>query len=80
MRLMTHQHTHTIPSLPPPHADSVWKVMRLMDHDRLLFVASSGQLYSLRGFDIPEAARTSVGTPLADLLPGEGGVRGGIHG
>lgn len=46
--------------------------MRVMDHDSILFVTESGKLHAIRGFDIPEASRTSLGSPLADLIPGEG--------
>jgi len=44
--------------------------MRLMDHDRILFVTKTGKLFVLRGFEIPEASRNALGSPLVDLLPG----------
>jgi len=50
-------------------ADAVWRVMRMMDHDRALFITGAGRVLAARGFQIPEASRAAQGSPLVDVLP-----------
>jgi DNA gyrase subunit A len=47
--------------------DSLDDVSSVNDHDHLLFFTSEGQAYSVRAFEIPEAARTSIGTAIAQV-------------
>ncbi|CAG9461084.1 unnamed protein product [Pedinophyceae sp. YPF-701] len=60
--------------------DLVYHVQQIMDHDTLLFFTEAGQAFSLRGFQIPETSRTTIGTPLVDLIPRKGteGIAGVI--
>jgi DNA gyrase subunit A len=49
--------------------DIVEDVLSVNNHDHLLFFSEGGSAYSLRAFQVPEAARTSLGTAMPQILP-----------
>ena len=54
--------------------DFVKQIFTASTHDTILFFTNKGNLYSLRGYEIPEAGRTAKGTASVNLLsldPGE---------
>ena len=54
--------------------DFVTEIFTASTHDTILFFSNKGQLYRLRGYEIPEAGRTAKGTAIVNLLsldPGE---------
>jgi len=44
-------------------------------HNNILFFTNRGRVYRLKGYEIPEASRTSKGTSIVNLLPLEGKER-----
>ncbi|WP_378956939.1 DNA gyrase subunit A [Pelosinus sp. sgz500959] len=44
-------------------------------HHNILFFTNRGRVYRLKGYEIPEASRTSKGTSIVNLLPLEGQER-----
>lgn len=44
-------------------------------HHNILFFTNKGRVYKLKGYEIPEASRTSKGTSIVNLLPLEGQER-----
>jgi DNA gyrase subunit A len=44
-------------------------------HHNILFFTNKGRVYRLKGYEIPEASRTSKGTSIVNLLPLEGQER-----
>jgi len=44
-------------------------------HHNILFFTNRGRVYRLKGYEIPEASRTSKGTSIVNLLPLEGKER-----
>ena len=49
--------------------DFVERIFITSTHDQLLCFSSAGKVYSLRGYDIPEAGRQARGTAIVNLLP-----------
>ena len=48
--------------------DFVKQIFTASTHDTILFFSNKGKLYRLRGYEIPEAVRTSKGTAIVNLL------------
>lgn len=48
--------------------DFVKEIFTASTHDTILFFSNMGKLYTLRGFEIPEAGRTARGTAIVNLL------------
>ena len=44
-------------------------------HDEIMFFANRGRVYSLKGYEIPEAGRTARGTAIVNLLQLTGGEK-----
>jgi DNA gyrase subunit A len=55
--------------------DFVERIFITSTHDQLLCFSSAGKVYSLRGYDIPEAGRQARGTAIVNLLPVDRGER-----
>ena len=55
--------------------DFVKQIFTASTHDIVLFFSNKGKLYKLRGFEIPEAGRTTRGTAIVNLLSLEGGEK-----
>lgn len=53
--------------------DFVENVMATSTHDNILFFTNKGKVYRIKGFQIPEAARTSKGRAIINLLNLDGG-------
>ena len=54
--------------------DYIKEIFMMSTHDHVLFFTNTGRVYRLKGYEIPEAGRTSRGTALINLLelkPGE---------
>lgn len=51
------------------NGDKVSRVIHCWDHDDLLIFTEEGAVHSLPAFQLPEADRSSRGTPLVHLLP-----------
>lgn len=49
--------------------DFVRHLLLTSSHNRILFVTTLGRVYSLKGYEIPDAGRTAKGTPIVNLLP-----------
>jgi DNA gyrase/topoisomerase IV subunit A len=47
--------------------DSLEDVVYVNDHDRLLFFTSEGRVHALHAYEVPEAARTAVGTAITQV-------------
>ncbi len=48
--------------------DFVEQLMITSSHDTLLFITDKGRMYSLKGYEIPDAGRTAKGTAVVNLL------------
>ena len=48
--------------------DFVKQIFTASTHDVILFFTNKGKLYTLRGFEVPEAGRTAKGTAIVNLL------------
>ncbi len=48
--------------------DFVKQIFIASTHDTILFFSNKGKLYTLRGYEIPEAGRTAKGTAIVNLL------------
>ncbi|MBP5780004.1 MAG: DNA gyrase subunit A, partial [Clostridia bacterium] len=48
--------------------DFVKQLMITSSHDTLLFITDKGRMYSLKGYQIPDAGRTAKGTAVVNLL------------
>ena len=61
--------------------DYVETVFTASSHDYILFFTSAGRAYRKKGYQIPEASRTSRGLPIVNFIPVEPGekVQAGIH-
>ena len=49
--------------------DYVEQLISLNTHDNLLFFSNRGKVYRLKGYKVPEYARTGKGLPIINLLP-----------
>lgn len=53
--------------------DIVEQILAMSTHDFLLIFTNEGKVYRIRGFNIPQASRTSKGVPIVNLIDlGEG--------
>ena len=61
--------------------DYVETVFTTSSHDYILFFTSAGRAYRRKGYQIPEASRTSRGTPIVNFIPVEPDekVQAGLH-
>ena len=61
--------------------DYVESVFTTSSHDYILFFTSAGRAYRRKGYQIPEASRTSRGTPIVNFIPVEPDekVQAGLH-
>ena len=48
--------------------DDVMMIVPTMTHDYMMFFTNLGRVYSMKGYEIPEATRTAKGTPLVNIL------------
>ncbi len=55
--------------------DFVKQIFTASTHDIILFFSNKGKLYKLRGFEVPEAGRTTRGTAIVNLLSLSGGEK-----
>lgn len=55
--------------------DFVERLMITSSHDTLLFITDQGRMYSLKGYEIPDAGRTAKGTAVVNLLRLSGGEK-----
>ncbi len=55
--------------------DFVKHLLLTSSHNMLLFVTNAGKIYSLKGYELPDAARTAKGTPIVNLLPLDNGEK-----
>ncbi len=53
--------------------DFVHTVFTCSSHDYILFFTSSGRVYRKKGYNVPEAGRTSKGTNIVNVLPLDAG-------
>ena len=44
-------------------------------HDEIMFFTNRGRVYSMKGYEIPEAGRTARGTAIVNLLQLTGGEK-----
>ena len=58
-----------IMGLTTKEEDYVKHLLLTSSHNLLLFVTNAGKIYSLKGYELPDAARTAKGTPIVNLLP-----------
>ena len=49
--------------------DFVDQALSVSTHDHILFFSNKGKVYRMKGYEIPEFARTSKGLPIINLLP-----------
>ncbi|MGN1379361.1 MAG: DNA gyrase subunit A [Bacilli bacterium] len=49
--------------------DFVDQAVSISTHDHILFFSNKGKVYRMKGYEIPEFARTSKGLPIINLLP-----------
>ena len=59
----------------PKEEDFVVDMFITSTHDPLLFFTSRGKVYSIKGYEIPEAQRTARGRAVINILPLEEGER-----
>lgn len=55
--------------------DFVKQIFTASTHDTILFFSNKGKLYTLRGYEIPEAGRTAKGTAIVNLLSLDAGEK-----
>ena len=55
--------------------DYAEKMLVTSTHAEIMFFTNKGRLYSLRGYEIPEAGRTARGTAIVNLLQLDGGEK-----
>ena len=55
--------------------DFVKQIFTASTHDIILFFSNKGKLYKLRGFEVPEAGRTTKGTAIVNLLSLDAGEK-----
>ena len=49
--------------------DFVDQALSISTHNHILFFSNKGKVYRMKGYEIPEFARTSKGLPIINLLP-----------
>ena len=55
--------------------DYAEKLIVTSTHDEIMFFTNRGRVYSLKGYEIPEAGRTARGTAIVNLLQLDGGEK-----
>ena len=55
--------------------DYAEKLLVTSTHDEIMFFTTRGRVYSLKGYEIPEAGRTARGTAIVNLLQLDGGEK-----
>ena len=55
--------------------DVVERMIVTSTHDEILFFTNRGRVYKLKGYEIPEAGRTAMGTAIVNLLQLTGGEK-----
>ncbi len=55
--------------------DFVKQIFTASTHDIILFFSNTGKLYKLKGYEVPEAGRTTRGTAIVNLLSLSGGEK-----
>ncbi len=55
--------------------DYAEKLLVTSTHDEIMFFTNKGRVYSLKGYEIPEAGRMAKGTNLVNILPLEPGEK-----
>ncbi len=55
--------------------DYAEKLLVTSTHDEIMFFTNRGRVYSLKGYEIPEAGRTARGTAIVNLLQLDGGEK-----
>lgn len=58
-----------IMGLTTKEEDFVKHLLITSSHSIILFVTNAGRIYSLKGYEIPDAGRTAKGTPVVNLIP-----------
>lgn len=64
-----------ITGIATKEGDFVKQIFTASTHDIVLFFSNKGKLYTLRGYDIPEAGRTARGTAIVNLLSLDNGEK-----
>lgn len=64
-----------IKSLTLNEEDRIDTMMSMSTHDYLLLFTNTGRVYRMKGFNIPNASRTSKGLPIVNLLTLEKGEK-----
>ena len=49
--------------------DFATKMINMQTHDYILFFSNRGKVYRMKGYEVPEYARTGKGLPIINLLP-----------
>ena len=49
--------------------DFATKMINMQTHDYILFFSNKGKVYRMKGYEVPEYARTGKGLPIINLLP-----------
>ena len=49
--------------------DFATKMINMQTHDYILFFSNCGKVYRMKGYEVPEYARTGKGLPIINLLP-----------
>ena len=55
--------------------DFVKKIFTASTHDTILFFSNKGKVYTLKGYELPEAGRTAKGTAIVNLLRSDQGEK-----
>ena len=55
--------------------DYAEKLLVTSTHDEIMFFTNKGRVYSLKGYEIPEAGRMARGTAIVNLLQLDGGEK-----
>ena len=53
--------------------DFVKHILVTSSHNMVMFITNMGQMYGVKGYEIPDAGRTAKGTPIVNLIPVEKG-------
>ena len=64
-----------ITGIATKEGDFVKQIFTASTHDIVLFFSNKGKLYTLRGYDVPEAGRTARGTAIVNLLSLDNGEK-----
>ena len=59
--------------------DFIENVFMTTLHSTLMFISNKGRMYTLKGYEIPQASKTARGTAIVNLLKLKGGAYANIH-